>query len=152
MAVQSGPIHRADVADVTQPSEHARERIPRDATNDYTAEQAERLRVFVEEHSGAGLDHVGRFSCDPATLPVNIENFLGVAQVPIRRCRPAATSAQREGWVFVVQQDEVRLYSATTSGRRRARIGVHRLAIGRQACGESGRYRRIRCPTVSKSR
>jgi hydroxymethylglutaryl-CoA reductase (NADPH) len=72
---------------VTEPAEHVRERIPR-SSNDYTVEQAEGRRAFVEEHAGARLDHVGRYSIDPATLPGNIENFLGVAQVPIGLAGP----------------------------------------------------------------
>jgi len=67
---------------VTEQSEMAREPIPRDP-NDYTPEQARRRRAFVEAHAGSRLDHVGRYSLDPATLPGNIENFVGVAQVPI---------------------------------------------------------------------
>jgi hydroxymethylglutaryl-CoA reductase (NADPH) len=40
-------------------------------------------RRFVTEHTGADLAHVGRYSLDPGSLPGNIENFTGVAQVPI---------------------------------------------------------------------
>jgi NADP-dependent 3-hydroxy-3-methylglutaryl-CoA reductase len=60
-----------------------REPVPRDAENDYSLEAAERRRTFLREHTGTELHHVGQFSFDPATLPGNIENFTGVAQVPI---------------------------------------------------------------------
>ena len=40
-------------------------------------------RDFLKERVGAELHHVGQFSLDPASLPGNIENFTGVAQVPI---------------------------------------------------------------------
>jgi hydroxymethylglutaryl-CoA reductase (NADPH) len=86
---------------VTEPSEHARERIPRD-TNDYTTEQAERRRAFVEEHSGARLEHVGRYSFDPATLPGNVENFLGAAQVPIGVAGPLRINGEHARGDFYV--------------------------------------------------
>jgi hydroxymethylglutaryl-CoA reductase (NADPH) len=58
-------------------------RIPRDKEDDYTKEMAGRRRRFLNEQTGAGLEHVGRFSFDPGVLPGNVENFSGVAQVPI---------------------------------------------------------------------
>jgi hydroxymethylglutaryl-CoA reductase (NADPH) len=66
----------------------ARTRVPRDPDDDYTRAMAERRRDFVREHTGCVLDHVGRHSLDPATLPGNIENFVGVAQVPIGLAGP----------------------------------------------------------------
>lgn len=57
--------------------------VPRDPADDYTAAQAATRRAFVEETTGARLDNLGSFSLDPATLAGNIENFTGVAQVPI---------------------------------------------------------------------
>jgi hydroxymethylglutaryl-CoA reductase (NADPH) len=60
-----------------------RRSVPRDAGNDYTALQAASRRAFVAEQTGAVLDHVGHYSLDESELPGNIENFTGVAQVPI---------------------------------------------------------------------
>jgi multimeric flavodoxin WrbA len=57
--------------------------IPRDPQNDYTPEMAARRAEFLREKTGVELNHVRRQSFDPAVLPGNIENFLGVAQVPI---------------------------------------------------------------------
>jgi hydroxymethylglutaryl-CoA reductase (NADPH) len=58
-------------------------KIPRDKANDYTNENAARRRDFVTQQTGAALSHVGEYSIDPSTLPGNIENFTGVAQVPM---------------------------------------------------------------------
>ena len=63
------------------PSQAAR--IPRDRVNDYTEEMAAARRTLISSHTGADLSHVGSYSFDPATLPGNIEQFIGVAQVPI---------------------------------------------------------------------
>ncbi|HEX5656900.1 MAG TPA: hydroxymethylglutaryl-CoA reductase [Polyangiales bacterium] len=62
--------------------------IPRDKANDYTQEIATRRRTFAEERSGATLKHVGSYSFDPGSLPGNIENFTGAAQVPIGLAGP----------------------------------------------------------------
>ena len=58
-------------------------KIPRDKENDYTREAAEARRNFAEEQTNAELNHVGQFSFEPSVLQGNIENFIGVAQVPI---------------------------------------------------------------------
>jgi hydroxymethylglutaryl-CoA reductase (NADPH) len=63
-------------------------KIPRSKENDYTAEMAAKRRAFVKEKTGAALEHVGSFSFDPAVLPGNVENFMGVAQVPIGLAGP----------------------------------------------------------------
>jgi hydroxymethylglutaryl-CoA reductase (NADPH) len=63
-------------------------RIPRDQANDYTHELAERRRQFAHERTGVCLSHVGMYSFDPAILPGNIENFIGIAQVPIGLAGP----------------------------------------------------------------
>ena len=61
----------------------ARTRVPRDVDSDYTHAMAAKRREFVRERTGADLSHVAQYSFDPAILPGNIENFAGVAQVPI---------------------------------------------------------------------
>jgi hydroxymethylglutaryl-CoA reductase (NADPH) len=60
-----------------------RTRVPRDEENDYTCDMAARRRAFILDQTGATLTHAGQYSFDPAMLPGNIENFTGVAQVPI---------------------------------------------------------------------
>lgn len=57
--------------------------VPRDPENDYTPGAAALRREFVRERTGADLEHMGAYSFDPGTLPGNIENFIGAAQVPI---------------------------------------------------------------------
>lgn len=57
--------------------------VPRNTLDDYTDAMAATRRSFVADRTGVVLDHVGQYSLDPATLPGNIENFIGVAQVPI---------------------------------------------------------------------
>ncbi len=63
-------------------------KIPRHKENDYTRESAESRRQFVKEQTNAELNHVGQFSFEPEILQGNIENFIGVAQVPIGLAGP----------------------------------------------------------------
>lgn len=60
-----------------------RARVPRDEGNDYTRDMAPERRAFVRDQTSAALSHVAEYWFDPLILPGNIENFVGVAQVPI---------------------------------------------------------------------
>jgi hydroxymethylglutaryl-CoA reductase (NADPH) len=79
-----------------------RERIPRDPEKDYTEELAARRREFVTERSGTSLDHVAHYSIDPDTLPGNVENFTGVAQVPIGLAGPLRINGEHAHGDFFV--------------------------------------------------
>lgn len=76
-------------------------KIPR-STDDYTHEAAAARRAFVQEQTGASLDHVGSFSLDPATLPGNIEHFIGAAQVPIGLAGPLPVNGEHAQGEFYV--------------------------------------------------
>ena len=77
-------------------------KIPRSRENDYTDEAATARRHFVAEATGAALEHVGRYSIDPARLPGNIEHFTGVAQVPLGIAGPLLVHGEHaEGEFFV---------------------------------------------------
>jgi len=71
-----------------------RDRIPRDTSADYTREMAEKRAGFLCEKSGATLEHVRAYSFDPGLLPGNIENFTGVAQVPIGIAGPLRVNGE----------------------------------------------------------
>jgi hydroxymethylglutaryl-CoA reductase (NADPH) len=77
-------------------------RIPRDREKDATEEMAAARRAFLTEQTGVALDHVGHYSIDPGALPGNIENFTGVAQVPIGIAGPLRVDGEHaRGDVFV---------------------------------------------------
>ena len=77
-------------------------RIPRDKQDDHTAEVAASRRQFLSEQTGASLDHVGQFSFDPGVLPGNVENFSGVAQVPIGMAGPLRINGEHAQGDFYV--------------------------------------------------
>lgn len=58
-------------------------KIPRSKENDYTCEMATTRRSFISSQTKGSLDNVGQYSINPDSLPGNIENFIGAAQVPI---------------------------------------------------------------------
>ncbi|HNC94445.1 MAG TPA: hydroxymethylglutaryl-CoA reductase, partial [Solirubrobacterales bacterium] len=84
-------------------------RIPRDPENDYSREAAEARRDLVREQTGAELEHVGSYSFDPAVLPGNIENFIGVAQMPVGLAGPLLIDGEHAQGEFYVPM-------ATTEG------------------------------------
>jgi len=84
-------------------------RIPRDPENDYSPEAAAARRRLIREETGAELGHVGSYSFDPAVLPGNIENFIGVAQVPIGLAGPLLIDGEHARGEFYVPM-------ATTEG------------------------------------
>ena len=79
-----------------------RRAIPRDTVNDYSYGSAERRRAFIREQTGADLSHVGKYSFDPSLLQGNIENFIGVAQVPIGVAGPLRINGEHAQGDFLV--------------------------------------------------
>ena len=79
-----------------------RVRIPRDPENDYTAENAAKRQEFVREQTGVELSHVGRYSFDPGIVSGNIENFTGVAQVPIGIAGPLRINGEHAKGDFYI--------------------------------------------------
>lgn len=62
--------------------------IPRDRKDDYSASAMQRRREFLEEQTGASLEHLPRLSFDPGLTAGNVENLIGVAQVPVGLAGP----------------------------------------------------------------
>lgn len=77
-------------------------KIPRDRTDDYADPAIKARQEFVREHTGSTLEHVSRYSLDPTTLPGNIENFFGVAQVPIGLAGPLLVNGEHAQGEFFV--------------------------------------------------
>ena len=76
--------------------------VPRDRDNDYTREAADARREFARERTGADLDHVSNYSFDPAILTGNVEQFVGVAQVPIGLAGPLLVNGEHAQGEFYV--------------------------------------------------
>ena len=76
--------------------------VPHDKDNDYTPEIVKARQKFVEEYSGHKLQHIDKFSFEPAATKGNIENFTGVAQVPIGFAGPVKINGEHAEGEFIV--------------------------------------------------
>src|SRR3954462_8933740 len=77
-------------------------KIPRDRDDDYTPEAAETRQRFVEEKTGVELEHVPHYSFDPKLTAGNVEQFVGVAQVPIGLAGPLLVNGEHASGDFYV--------------------------------------------------
>lgn len=84
-------------------------KIPRRKDNDYTHEAASERRAFVKQETKVELEHVGKFSFEPSSVQGNIENFIGVAQVPVGLAGPLLVKGEHAKGEFFVPM-------ATTEG------------------------------------
>jgi hydroxymethylglutaryl-CoA reductase (NADPH) len=87
---------------MTERARPERERVPRDATDDYTTDAVAARQRFITDRTGVSLDHVGAHSFDPHVATGNVEQFLGVAQVPIGLAGPLLVDGEHARGEFYV--------------------------------------------------
>jgi len=87
---------------MTATSTNGRVRVPRDREDDYTPEAARKRAEFVRERTGVALEHVASYSFDPAITTGNIEQFVGVAQVPLGIAGPLLVNGEHAQGEFYV--------------------------------------------------
>src|SRR4051794_28680009 len=83
-------------------TDRSRVPVPRNRDDDYTREAAEARQEFVSEHTGVELEHVSSYSFDPSVLTGNVEQFVGVAQVPIGLAGPLLVNGEHASGEFYV--------------------------------------------------
>lgn len=84
-------------------------RIPRQMVDDYGDEAIRERQQFVAEFAQKPVEHITHYSFDPHTAKGNVENFTGVAQVPIGFAGPIQINGEHAQGEFVVPM-------ATTEG------------------------------------
>ena len=76
--------------------------IPYDKEDNYTAGVIGERQSFIEEYSGVKLQHLNRYSFAAELTEGNIENFTGVAQVPLGFAGPILLTGEHARGEFLV--------------------------------------------------
>jgi hydroxymethylglutaryl-CoA reductase (NADPH) len=90
------------VSDSPAPGTRAPDALPRDIEDDYGAEIIAARQAFIRERTGAGIEHLTRYSIDPGVTRGNIEHFTGAAQVPVGFAGPLLVHGQHAEGEFYV--------------------------------------------------
>jgi hydroxymethylglutaryl-CoA reductase (NADPH) len=91
-----------DVEDVISSIEEDDNKIPRDIDDDFKPEIIEARQKFFADFHGGKINHIGNFSVDPHQLAGNVENFIGVAQVPMGIAGPIEIDGEHANGEFMV--------------------------------------------------
>ena len=126
---------------MTQPQEpHDTARIPRDPNDDYSQRMSAQRREHARQKTGSVLQHVAHYSLDEADLRGNIENFVGVAQVPIGLAGPLRVQgehAQGEFYIPLATTEGTLVASFNRGMRALERSGGVKTAVVEQAMQRS---------------
>ena len=98
-----------EVKDAIREHEERRETVPYDKEDNYNPEIIAKRQRFVESTCGVTLEHLPQYSFDPEMLAGNIENFTGVAQIPIGFAGPIQINGEHADGEFMIPM-------ATTEG------------------------------------
>jgi len=91
-----------EAADSVIETRDSRTRIPCDKQNNYDMDIVRQRQEFVEEYTGVTLHHIRHHSFDPAVTKGNIENFTGVAQVPMGFAGPLRVNGEHAKGEFLI--------------------------------------------------
>lgn len=90
------------VDDSISDDEEKRIRIPFSKDDNYSDEIINKRQKFIQDYSGATFEHIAKYSIDPHALPGNIENFTGVAQIPLGFAGPVHVRGEYAKGDFLV--------------------------------------------------
>jgi hydroxymethylglutaryl-CoA reductase (NADPH) len=107
-ALPFGELH-FDVEDSISEADDYLMRIPRSQVDNYSTEIILERQSFIKQFTNHQLEHITRYSFDPHVTKGNIENFTGVAQVPLGFAGPLQVNGEYARGDFLVPM-------ATTEG------------------------------------
>ncbi len=90
------------VDDAISESDEYLVRIPRDPIDDYRQEIISQRQEFVRQYTGVKLDHTCKYSFDSHLSKGNIENFTGIAQVPLGFAGPLRINGEYAQGDFLI--------------------------------------------------
>jgi len=76
--------------------------IPRDNEDDYSDKAIKARQQFIEDVTGAKLEHTARYSFDPHMVAGNAEHFTGVAQIPLGFAGPITIKGEHAKGDFFI--------------------------------------------------
>ncbi len=100
---------KIEVYDAITSQTEKRQRIPRDDYDDYSENIISDRQKFIQKHTGKAFRNIYDYSFDARETKGNIENFVGVAQVPIGIAGPVKINGEYAKGEFIVPM-------ATTEG------------------------------------
>ncbi len=77
-------------------------KIPRSDKDNYSPEIIQKRLEFIEKYTGKKLEHINQYSFDAHVARGNIENFIGVAQVPMGIAGPIKVNGEHAQGEFLV--------------------------------------------------
>jgi hydroxymethylglutaryl-CoA reductase (NADPH) len=103
ISVQTSPFGKLRFAVDDSISEKAElTRIPRSKDDDYSDAIIKERQRFAERFSGSKLEHISHYSFDPHKNSGNIENFVGVAQIPLGFAGPLQVNGEHAQGEFII--------------------------------------------------
>jgi hydroxymethylglutaryl-CoA reductase (NADPH) len=103
ITVQTSPFGKLNFSVDDSISEKADlTRIPRSKDNDYGEAVIKERQRFIERFSGGKLEHIPHYSFDPHMTGGNIENFTGVAQIPLGFAGPLQVNGEHAQGEFII--------------------------------------------------
>ena len=76
--------------------------VPYSKEDNYTPEVIAERQRWIAEVSGATIKHLDKYSFDPAVTKGNIENFTGVAQIPLGFAGPLHVNGEHAKGEFII--------------------------------------------------
>ena len=90
------------VTDAIVKNKQKRETIPYDKDNNYSPRIIRKRQRYIKDKTGVAAKHLYKYSIEPKDLSGNIENFTGVAQIPLGFAGPLHVKGEHAQGEFVI--------------------------------------------------